>query len=89
MKDIADNAEFFAILRRLIDAWCERRALRPLAVVLGPYLAFDGMTDTWGNLLNALKLVSARYHMDISESELDSVKDLIRAAEPVVYRNPT
>lgn len=87
MKDIADNAEFFAILRGLIDAWCERRALRPLAMVLGPYLAFDGLTDTWGSLLTGLKTVSATYRKDISEAELESVRDLIRAAEPVVYRN--
>jgi hypothetical protein len=89
MKGIADNAEFFVVLRRLIDAWCDRRALRPLSLVLGPYLAFDGLTDTWGKLLIALKTVSASYQKDISETELDSVRDLIRAAEPVVYRNQT
>jgi hypothetical protein len=87
MKDIADNAEFFAVVRRLIDAWCDRRALRPLSLVLGPYLAFDGLTDSWGNILTALKTISARYQKDISEAELDSVRDLIRAAGAAVYRN--
>jgi hypothetical protein len=89
VKDIADNAEFFVVLRRVIDAWCDRRALRPLSLILGPYLAFDGLTDTWGKLLTALKTVSAHCQKDISEAELDRVRDLIRAAEPVVYRNQT
>jgi hypothetical protein len=41
MSDLADNAEFFALLNELIDKWCDRRALRPLSRMLGPYLAFN------------------------------------------------
>ena len=51
MEAIDSNAVFFARLRSLIDSWCDRRALRPLASVLGPYLAFDGLTDSWGQIL--------------------------------------
>ena len=55
METIDSNAVFFARLRSLIDSWCDRRDLRPLASVLGPYLAFDGLTDSWGRILEALK----------------------------------
>ena len=58
MTAIGDNMEFFALLRSLIDAWCDRHALKPLSRVLGPYLAFDGLTDGWGEILNALKRIT-------------------------------
>ena len=40
MRPIASNAEFFLALKGLIYSWCDRRALNPLARVLGPYVAF-------------------------------------------------
>jgi len=42
------------LLRPLIDGWCERRELRPLAVLLPAYLAFNGLTDGWHSLWNAV-----------------------------------
>ena len=33
------------LLRVLVDGWCERRALQPLAALLPPYLAFSGLSD--------------------------------------------
>ena len=38
MRPIASNAEFFLALKGLIYSWCDRRALNPLARVLGPYV---------------------------------------------------
>lgn len=42
------------LLRELIDRWCERRALQPLARLLPAYLAFSGLTDSWVGLYRAL-----------------------------------
>ena len=87
MKPIGSNAEFFAILKSLIYAWCDRRALNPLARVLGPYLAFDGLTDSWGEILDALKTIHASQHGDISEPEMDTLRELIKAAESAIHRD--
>ncbi len=86
MMAIGDNTEFFALLRSLIDAWCDHHALKPLSRVLGPYLAFDGLTDGWGEILNALKDVRALCREDISEAEVETMEALIRAAERAMYR---
>ena len=42
------------LLHDLIDGWCERRALRPLAAILPGYLAFNGLTDGWHELWRAV-----------------------------------
>ena len=84
---IDSNAVFFARLRSLIDSWCNRRALRPLASVLGPYLAFDGLTDSWGQILEALKTIRALCREDATEAEMDAVEKLIRAAEAALNRD--
>jgi hypothetical protein len=86
MMVFSNNAEFFAALRSLIDSCCERRALKPLSRLLGPYLAFNGLTDSWGDILIALKAVCAHCREDISETELETMEALIRAAEEVVRR---
>ncbi len=80
------NAEFFASDKRLIDSWCDRRALTPLARLLPAYVAFNGTTDGWGDLLEALKGVRTFCREDLPETELATVGDLIRAAERAVYR---
>ena len=87
MKPIVSNAEFFAALKSLIYSWCDRRALNPLARVLGPYVAFAGLTDSWGELLDALKTIDASCRRDISESEMDTLRELIKAAQRAVYRD--
>jgi hypothetical protein len=42
------------LLRTLVDGWCARRALRPLAALLPAYLAFNGLTDSWQDLWGAV-----------------------------------
>jgi hypothetical protein len=37
-------------LARLIDAWCERTELRPLALILPAYTANNGLTDGWDSI---------------------------------------
>jgi hypothetical protein len=87
MESAQSNADFFAIFRRLIEAWCDRRALRPLSRVLEPYLAFNGLTDGWGEILIALRDIRAQCREDISETELAALGELIRAAESAVHHD--
>jgi hypothetical protein len=89
VKPISNNAEFFAVLKGLIYSRCDRRALNPLARILGPYLAFDGLTDSWGNILTALKTIRASHGRDISQSETETLGELIRTAEHAIYRDKT
>jgi hypothetical protein len=85
MRSITSNAEFFAALKQLIDSWCDRRALKPLAKVLGPYLAFNGLTDGWGELLNALNSIRTSCPHDLSKSQTEVLGELIRTAEGALY----
>jgi hypothetical protein len=86
MKPITSNEEFFAILKGLIHTWCDRRALKSLSWVLGPYLAFNGLTDGWGELLTAMKSIRSFCSNELSEVELETLGELIRTAERAVYR---
>lgn len=49
--------DIIAILDPLIDAWCKRRALKPLRMILGAYPIPAGtwLTDDCERLLEALK----------------------------------
>jgi hypothetical protein len=87
MTTYNSNEEFFAALRSLIDDWCDRRCLKPLSLVLGAYLAFAGLTDSWGILHDALVRLRAQAQWaDLSDQEMETVEDLIRATERVLYR---
>ncbi|QOZ34070.1 hypothetical protein [Bradyrhizobium sp. CCBAU 53421] len=80
------NDEFFAELKGLIDAWCERRLLSPLSRILGPFLSFNGMTDGWGEVSAALKSTRAHDRNELTSSEQAKVDDLIQAATAVIHR---
>lgn len=69
---------------RLIDNWCGRRELRALALLLPAWHFNTGLTDGWGDVLDALKDVrSARLLPD----EEGRVVDLaIVAVEKADYR---
>jgi hypothetical protein len=49
------NADIFSKIDKLDDDWCERRALKPLRFILRSYPLCSGLTDEWGELLDALK----------------------------------
>lgn len=51
---MTDHVRFQEVLDRLIDGWCERRALYPLALVLPAYLAQTGRPDGEVALYRAL-----------------------------------
>ena len=85
MVQPSTNQEFFDALKGLIEGWCERRSLGPLARVLSPYLSFNGMTEGWGELAIALKSIRALDGDQISTQERETVDDLIRATDIAIY----
>jgi hypothetical protein len=81
MKEFHSKDEFFATLRALIERWCDERRLDALARVLPGYLAFNGVTDGWGELSNSLKSVRGLGHRPFNQADWDLLNDLIHAIE--------
>ncbi len=71
-------------LERLIDTWCERRELRPLALLLPAYTSNAGLTDDWARVMEALYDLRARGRLP--EEEQREVERLIPLVEKAVYR---
>lgn len=44
------NIDVNTTLENLIEAWCDRREYKALAIVLPTWLANNGLTDGWGEL---------------------------------------
>ena len=74
------------LLRQIIDGWCERRALRPLRVILQCYPLVSGLTDEWASLATGLKTIRVQFANDLVAKELDQVIELQHLAESVAYR---
>ena len=86
MKDIHSSEEFFAVLRILIERWCDQRRLEALAKILPAYLAFNGLTDGWSELSNALAATRGLGYEAFSETDWDTLRDLIRATDALHRR---
>lgn len=86
MTSFQSNEEFFAALRQQIERWCDERQLGALARLLLAYMAFDGLTDSWAGLYEALKDTRAIGHEAFSATEWELLNDLIGAAEQAVFR---
>jgi hypothetical protein len=54
-RRVAESAQLFELLDRLIDGWCERRAIRPLQVLLGGYPPVPSLTDGWAALYATIR----------------------------------
>ena len=73
-------------LGALVDAWCERRQLKLLRTILAAYPRVSGLTDEWGDLVEALKIIRVQHSSLLAPGEIDSVVELLHIAESVVYR---
>lgn len=73
------ESRIFELLSDLIDGWCARRALHPLHTVLGAYLGFNGLTDGWIQLWQAVNDLRGLGDRDLTETEREKVSEL-RAA---------
>ncbi|MGD0831757.1 MAG: hypothetical protein ABR907_12485 [Terracidiphilus sp.] len=74
---IENDKQFFDRLRSLVEAWCDRRCLGALRFILQAYPMPSGLTDSWGELEIALANVRAFARKELTDSELQSVEQLI------------
>ena len=86
MTTFNSNEEFFNALRDLIYRWCDERRLQPLSRLLPGYLAFNGLTDGWGQLLAGLVLARSIGADRFTESDWAILSDLISAAGQAIHR---
>jgi hypothetical protein len=56
-------------IRELVDGWCARRELGPLATVLPEWLSNNGLTDGWAELGKALRSASFDERLTVQERE--------------------
>ena len=71
VSNIPRSFEFepLKILDRLINGWCERRALRPLRYLLDAYPGVFAHSDEQFELVEALKKVKALCRNDLTQEE--------------------
>jgi hypothetical protein len=69
----------------LVDAWCDRRALRPLAYVLPAWTNNNGLTDGWQQLHDSLKHAYAMC-TELPDAERNQLKQAYVAID-VALRN--
>jgi hypothetical protein len=81
-----DSQTFFETLDSLVDAWCERRALAPLRILLPAYPLTNRLTDGWELLLQALYDVRAFCLQSLPEDEMLQIEACIVAAEQALAR---
>jgi hypothetical protein len=80
MSEIDLNS-FAGAMDKLIDAWCDRRKLRVLRVILQAYPLATGLTDEWEELRAALRQIRASCRDDLESQEFDCVVALIQQTD--------
>jgi len=71
-------------LNALIEAWCDRRDLRPLALLLPASTANAGLTDDSARLMEALYDLRARGRLP--DGERAEIERIIPLVERIIYR---
>ena len=80
------SEEPFAVLHKLVREWCDRQCLEALSQVLPAYLVFNGQTDAWSRLYEALRTVQSLARYELTDEELEKVSNLISLASRVLVR---
>lgn len=81
--NIATNT--FSKIDKLIDAWCERRMLKPLRFILKNYPLHSYLTDEWGALLESLKDIKGLCVSDLTNEEKKVLIEVINIVDNVVH----
>ena len=79
------GAQLHADVKRLIDAWCDRRALGALRHILPGHTALNGLTDGWSEFETSLKDVLAFASDELTDDEKKEVKRLMIAVQHRIY----
>ena len=80
MKDIRPTLDI------LIDRWCERRALRPLQLLLRAYPGSQANTGDVSKLLDALKDVKGLCREELPTDEVQMLIEVHNALEDSLKR---
>ena len=80
------SEELFAVLHKLVRAWCDRQCFEALSQVLPAYLAFNGLPDAWSRLYDALRHAQSLARYELTDEELENVSNLISLASRVLVR---
>jgi hypothetical protein len=75
-------------LEQLVNAWCDRRAIGPLRVILGCYPINNDLTDDWAAAVDGLKTVRVRHVASLTAGEMDAVVRLQHLLETAVSERP-
>jgi hypothetical protein len=78
---MSTSPELFATLDRLVDGWCERRALRPLSIILRAYPMRSLLSDSWHELRGALRDLRCLQEPQLSSSEAAAIEDALRGVD--------
>jgi hypothetical protein len=68
----------------LVARWCDRRDFRSLRTILGGWPRASGLTDEWGQLMEALQSLRADGHLPMDERT--TIERLVVEFERIVYR---
>jgi hypothetical protein len=82
----ADFETMNEVITRTVDAWCERRALRPLSILLSAWLGNNGVTDGWEGLREQLRHTRAMCREELSAEELEVLGQSIATIDAALNR---
>ena len=78
--------DVIAAVERLIDRWCERRALRALRYVLPGWTAWNGLTDGTALLMDGLEKVRALARDELTDEESEIIDAAVSELQHAVHR---
>lgn len=78
--------DYFKKVENLISELIISRNIDPAKQLEDSYHYLNGLIDGWGLFYESLKSVKINYHKSISASELNQLKELIKIAENILYR---
>jgi hypothetical protein len=78
------SSELFALLDGLVEGWCQRRALRPLRILLPAYPMASTLSDSWHELRGALRSLRTLREPDVTDSEAAAIEDGLRAVDMAI-----
>jgi len=84
MVEETGSDEPFQALHKLIRAWCDRRCLEALNLILPAYLTFNGLTAAWRRLYDALNNLRASARHELTDEEAEEVDNLIGLARRII-----
>jgi hypothetical protein len=80
------NQDLIKAVAGLVDRLCEKRKLSALHTILPGYLALNGLTDGWYELLNSLKATRALGHEYFEAYDWDLLSELISAVDQMLAK---